>query len=677
MRYYFFVFILILSQNVLLGGVVDNNTIQATIAALQQKYGQGQKQQADQKVRIEEGVHQAAKFWQKQDGSTDEFRKFCLKNFINDPKQLEQTFARFEENLETIYGHNHEINLNLSRPTQLDLGPVLPVDYLFAEYDPFAHIQDDLFKTKIAFVSLLNFPYYTLEEKLIQGSNWKRLQWAKARLADAFDTRVPAEVNQELSRRYVQADDYIANYNIYMHNLLNDKGERPFPEGLKLITHWGLRDELKSHYADKQGLEKQKMIHTVMRHIILQDIPQNVINSDKVDWNPVSNMVYKDGKEQAFQQEADVRYQYLLNIFHAEQKADPYYPDVPTKMDRQFKKVREIPEKQVEALLVSILTDPVGKQVAGLISKRLGRKLEPFDIWYSGFKQRSSINEAKLDRIVGEKYPSVAAFQKDLPNIFDKLGFDAETGAFLESKITVDPSRGAGHASGAMRREDNAHLRTRIPETGMNYKGYNIAIHELGHNVEQVFSLNKMDFYMLNGVPNTAFTEAFAFVFQSRDLDILGESKPDPLAEHLKAIDVYWSTFEIAAVSLVDMRVWNWMYKNPNATPAELKQAVINIAQDVWNEYCAPVFGVKDSFLLGIYSHMIVYGLYLPNYAIGQIIMFQIEQYLKDKNLGAEMERMCKLGRLTPNAWMNAAVGKPISAEPLLNAAKQAVIVIK
>ncbi|MBN2411635.1 hypothetical protein JXQ31_08080 [candidate division KSB1 bacterium] len=677
MKKNFIILILILSQNVLMGGVVDSITVQETIDALHKQYTQKQKQAPALNSRIEEGVRQAAELWQKQDGSADEFREFCVRNFIADPAQLDMTFARFEENLETIYGHNHEINLNLSKPTQLDLGPVLPVDYLFAEYDPFAHIQDDFFKTKIAFVILLNFPRYTLEQKLENGPDWSRSEWAMARLADAFDTRVPAEVSQELSRRYVQADDYIANYNIYMHNLLNNKGERPFPEGLKLITHWGLRDELKSHYADKSGLEKQQMIHAVMRHIIMQDIPQTVINSDKADWNPLTNNVYKEGKEQPFQPEPDVRYQYLLNVFHAEQKADPYYSDAPTKMDREFNRRREIPEKQVEALLVSVLTDPVGKQVAGLISKRLGRKLQPFDIWYSGFKQRSSIDEAELDRIVGEKYPSVAAFQKDLPNIFDKLGFDAETGAFLQSKITVDPSRGAGHASGAMRRADNAHLRTRIPETGMNYKGYNIAIHELGHNVEQVFSLNRMDHYMLNGVPNTAFTEAFAFVFQSRDLDILGQSIPDPMAENLKALDLYWSTFEISAVSLVDMRVWNWMYKNPDARPAELKQAVISIARDVWNEYCAPVFGIKDSIILAVYSHMIVYGLYLPDYAIGHLIMFQIEQYLKDKNLGEEMERMCKLGTLTPDAWMNAAVGKPISTEPLLVAAGKAVQVIK
>ncbi len=56
----------------------------------------------------------------------------------------------------------------------------------------------------------------------------------------------------------------------------------------------------------------------------------------------------------------------------------------------------------------------------------------------------------------------------------------------------------------------------------MDYKGFNIAVHELGHNVEQTFSLYEVDSTLLQGVPNTAFTEALAFVFQARDLEVLG-----------------------------------------------------------------------------------------------------------------------------------------------------------
>ena len=77
------------------------------------------------------------------------------------------------------------------------------------------------------------------------------------------------------------------------------------------------------------------------------------------------------------------------------------------------------------------------------------------------------------------------------------------------------------------------------------------------------------------------------------------------------------------------MGVWNWMYQHPEATPAELREAALAIARDVWNRYFAPVFGVRDSDILAIYSHMIVYGLYLPDYAIGHILAFQIAQKLR------------------------------------------------
>jgi hypothetical protein len=287
------------------------------------------------------------------------------------------------------------------------------------------------------------------------------------------------------------------------------------------------------------------------------------------------------------------------------------------------------------------------------------------------------LNESYLDQKVAQKYPTVEAFQKDLPNILQRLSFSADRANFLAQKITVDPSRGAGHALGAGRREDNAHLRTRIPSGGMKYKGYNIAIHEFGHNVEQVFSLNSIDYVSLQGVPNTAFTEAFAFVFQSRDLELLGLQSENSSSDDLQALNDYWMTCEIGAVGLVDLQVWHWLYDHPQATAQELQGAVIEISRSVWNQFYAPLTGIKDSIILGVYSHMIDAGLYLPDYSIGRLIMFQIEQYLKGKNLGVEMERMCRLGSITPDAWMQNAVHSSISVEPMLLAVRQAVSNVK
>lgn len=58
-------------------------------------------------------------------------------------------------------------------------------------------------------------------------------------------------------------------------------------------------------------------------------------------------------------------------------------------------------------------------------------------------------------------------------------------------------------------------------------------------------------------------------------------------------------------VSLVEMGVWNWLYENPEATPAQLRDKTLDIAVEEWNKYFAPVLGVSDSPLLAIYSHMI------------------------------------------------------------------------
>ena len=61
--------------------------------------------------------------------------------------------------------------------------------------------------------------------------------------------------------------------------------------------------------------------------------------------------------------------------------------------------------------------------------------------------------------------------------------------------------------------------------------------------------------------------------------------------------------------------------------------------------YYAPVFGMKDQPVLAIYSHMINAPLYLPNYAYGHIIEFQIEEYLKGKDFAREIERIYQSGK--------------------------------
>lgn len=462
-----------------------------------------------------------------------------------------------------------------------------------------------------------------------------------------------------------------------MGNLLNNEGKNIFPKDLKLITHWGLRDELKANYNTENGLEKQKMIYEVMLKIISQEIPQIVINNAEYQWNPFQNKVYKQNKEVNFEKEADVRYQHIIDNFIANKNMDAYYPQYPNFISRKFELEMEIPQKDVEKLFTDFVSSPVVKDVASLISKRLNRKLEPFDIWYDGFKSRSTIPQEELDKITKAKYPNVDAIQKDLPNLLIKLGFSKDKANYIASKISVDPSRGAGHAWGTAMKTDLSHLRTRVGKEGMDYKGYNIAIHEFGHTVEQTISINDVDYYILHGVPNTAFTEALAFVFQKRDIELLGIKKEDSQKKYLMALDNFWSCYEIMGVSLVDMQVWQWLYEHPKANASELKEAVINISKEVWNKYYADVFGVKDQPILAIYSHMISDPLYLSNYPIGHLIEFQIDQYLDNKKFADEVTRIYTYGKIIPQLWMKNAVGNEISIQPTLKATEEALKNIK
>jgi len=338
----------------------------------------------------------------------------------------------------------------------------------------------------------------------------------------------------------------------------------------------------------------------------------------------------------------------------------------PTIMDRKFNLERQIPENQVENLFKSVLTSRASFQLIDFIREKLGREPEPFDIWYDGFKSRGTLGNENLDEIVRKQFPNIETFERKIPDILVKLGFSKGTAKYLADKIEVDPARGSGHAWGAGMRGEKAHLRTRVPKGGMDYQGFNTAMHELGHCVEQTFSLYKVDHTLLEGVPNTAFTEGFAFVFQSRDLDILGIPNKDKNAEKMKILDTFWSTREISGVALVDMYMWRWLYKNKKANARELKNQVIKIARNVWNEYFAPCFKIKDSPILAIYSHMINHALYLPDYPLGQLISFQVEQYFKNRNLAGEMERMCTLGSITPQEWMRQALGQKISASALV-----------
>jgi hypothetical protein len=687
-----------------LPGALPPPALAAAAERLLRRHGAGAEE------RIRRGVAQAAARWWPRDGSAEEFVAFCEQAFQTDPAELERSFRRLEEVMEQVDGHLHEVRRELLAPIEVDRGPAAPVtavDALLTRLDLAPHVDEDLFGERIAFFALLNFPVHTLRQRLAESAGWDRATWARSRMMDRFASRVPAAVLQAANRAATAGEEYVSGYNIRLDRLVTPDGERLFPEGLRLISHWGLRDELAAHYADPDAavaLRRQRLILRVMERIVRQQIPAAVIDNPDLLWEPEGNTVTRlrpapADRERAGSglasppfadpalaaREPDRRYQQLLAIFAAQREIDPYSLTAPSFIARRFERERQIPEEEVEALLTAVLEAPEVDALAGQVARRLGRPLEPFDIWYPGFKSRGRYGEAELDARVRAAFPAIADFQAALPDLLERLGFTAVRASWLAERIAVDNARGAGHALGAVRRGDRSHLRTRAGEAGMDYKAYNVAMHELGHNVEQVFSLDGVDHWWLAGVPNNAFTEAFAFLFQERDLELLGLAAPAAGPQPARTLATLWNTYEIAGVSLVDMRVWRWLYAHPDAAPAALREAAMGIAREVWDRYFAPRLGHPGCELLAIYSHMIIYGLYLPDYALGHLAAFQIGAALRQAQetpgapagaLGAELERIARQGRLTPDAWMRGAVGAPLSAAALLAEARLALAAV-
>ena len=619
---------------------------------------------------MQRGISQAATLWQEEDGTAQEFAQFVKDNYAADDDARKTLFNKLSTAYEVLLGATNQVAVALNLPTMLTGPEPIELDYIMSAFDPFSHMTSDLFENKVAFITILNFPNYTLDEKNTLGKEWSRQEWAYARMGDMFTSRIPADINKAVGQANADAENYIAGYNIMMGKLLNEEQKAIFPEDMVLLSHWNLRDEIKSNYAPSPlAREKQEMIYQVMLRIIDGSIPQEVINNTTYQWAPYSNRTWKEGTEVTLAAEDTRRYERILAHYNAMKQVDKYTKQAPTGIIRNFEVDVEMMPQEIEELFVNLVSSPQVKAVGALIRERLGRDLRPYDIWYDGFKSRSTISEDQLTAQTRSKYPTPEAFEADMPRMLVALGFTIDEANYLADKITVQGARGSGHAWGAVGRWENSLLRTRIGGEGMDYKGYNIAVHEFGHNVEQTIDLYDIDYYTLRGVPNTGFTEALAFIFQKRDLKLLGYNQQ---IDANTTLDIFWGLYEIMGVSLVDIRMWQWLYAHPEATAAELREATMAIARDVWNSYYEPVLGEKDSPILAIYSHMVNSPMYLPNYPLGHIIEFQLEehfaQYPNSRDFANEIMRIYRLGRLTPNHWMQQAVGSNVSTTPILNA---------
>ena len=224
--------------------MIKEESIQQALTSLQQTYPN-----ADL-VLAERGVRQVAALWQEADGTESDFVELVTAHYAATAEEKKVLYDRLSHILEQCGQSADLLNNTLQEPTTLvGKGEPSTVDWIISGYSPMAHFTEDMFANTIAHICVLNFPSFTLEEKNTLGQGWTRLEWAYARMGEVFNTRIPGSIYAHSAQAMSEVENYIAGYNIMMHCLRNEQGEQLWQEPMALLSHWNLRDELKSNYA--------------------------------------------------------------------------------------------------------------------------------------------------------------------------------------------------------------------------------------------------------------------------------------------------------------------------------------------------------------------------------------------------------------------------------------------
>ena len=590
---------------------------------------------------------------------------FCLEHFAGTPEDHRRLVDRLETALEQIRGHLYEMRRNLRRWSDL-VGDSLPAtDALLATFDPAPDLVEQTYAQKIAFVALLNLERSTLDRMLELGGDWDTDRWAETRLVGSFGPRIPKSVADLGRELHFKSHHWVSNFHVPVGTLVDTDGRRWFEADRALLAHWLVREEIKAGYNDPDGIGKQRALAWVIGRYIDGSLPRAIMarTSDE-DWDPSTNTI--GGREPGETIELE-RYEHWMDNVTVARAYDAHHPDHPTAIDRKFGLEREIPEADVEQLLVDLLSAPVREDLSALLEERLGRPLEAHDIYFDDLFETRDAEEmnAEVARLCRDE----KEMQARLPEILRSLGWSEEDAEFLGTRVRVEIARGSGHAMRPQLEQYGAWLRTNRLKDQLGWDGFDTAMHELGHNLEQLCSTFFVPRPALRGVPNTACTEAFAFLYQSLGKRVLGieDASAAERAYQEETIASMLMTCQIAGPSLVELRTWREIYDLGEACdPAAIRDALVRNAEQVWSTYFEAHFGTDPYHILGAYQHMLGHPLYLSDYAIGRTMSHQIRSHMRGRDLATETRRICSIGCLTPDAWMREAVGGPLSATPLI-----------
>ncbi|MCW8130389.1 MAG: hypothetical protein KIS92_08580 [Planctomycetota bacterium] len=607
------------------------------------------------------GAKYCARVWDFAKSGAKAFAEFCAKQYVPPGKARVQLLRRLDE-ISNIAGGSFGVIAKTTRRGQdmADL-PLTPAEELFSAFSPGTHLQEDLRAFQIAALAQLNFGTDDLTPPATREA------WAARRLSLLGRTVVPAELLAESARKSTEVDRFVTGFNIHLDKIEYAGGRFDFPKDTVRISHWGLRDFMTSLNGKPGALPAQRAIRDLMRRVVDGEIPREIVDNPKARWKQADGVVVENGRAKKPAYTGALRWEKFKQVYDVQRRIDPYTLGGNI-IDNKFKYEREVSEEKITGILTDVLSSPVAARVARYVEGRLGRPIEPHDIYFKGFQ--AGAKKAPLGYDIRKRYPDAKALTAAIPGILERLGFSKARAKWIGSKIRVDNSRSAGHAWGPATDFDIQLLRVRVDKEGINEEEFSTYMHELGHCVEGVLTSYELDFKALWGVPNTAFTEGFAFTFQDKADFILGR-KTTSNAD-VVTLQRFWEAYEIAGPALTEIRFFHWLYKHPKASAQEMHRAIRTIGDEVWAEFYARIFGNEGYGLMSVYSHMLWCSFYLADYPMGYVIAYQVRKYLRDKNLAEEMQRMCALGCIYPEQWMRAAVGQPIGVEPLLKDAAAA-----
>ncbi|MCE9582357.1 MAG: hypothetical protein K8T20_07680 [Planctomycetes bacterium] len=618
-------------------------------AALEKRFG------AKFAKDIARGVDFGSRVWDWKGSDAAAFVEFCEKHYHPPGKARSGLLRRLDEIHHLVSGSFNVIAKTTRAGLDMAEVELTASEELFGAFSPGTHLDEDLRTFNVAALAQLNFGTDDLDPPTTREG------WAARRVSKIGRTVIPADLLAEASKRQAEVDRFVSGFNLHLDKIDYTDSSVKFPKDTVRISHWGLRDYMTSLNGQENALPRQRAIRDLMRRVVDGEIPREIVDNPKLRWRQADNTVTGNGAPHAAAMTGPLRWEQFKKAYDVQRRIDPH-TQFGNIIDNKFKAEREIPEEKIVRILEDVLSAPVAEQVARFVEKRLGRALEPHDVYFRSFQAGTKKSPLGFD--ISKRYPDAAALTRAIPGILVKLGFKKDRAEWIGARIQVDNSRSAGHAWGPATSQDIARLRVRVEKGGINEEEFGTFMHELGHCTEQVLTSYGMDYKSLWGVPNTAFTEGFAFTFQDKADFILGRKAA--LDADITMLQRFWEVFEITGPALTEIRFFHWLYETPGASAADMHAAIRRIGDEVWTQYYARIFGNEGHGLMSVYSHMLWCSFYIADYSMGYVIAYQVRKFLATRKFAPEMERLCALGCIYPEPWMKAAVGQSISAVPLL-----------